>query len=582
MMGAGSPRSFSLSLMLVPYAEAPWPHKPEQEGVPQELVTSATDGTGPDQDATLPASVAWLLLANFASAAMSVERCAECLCDGVEELRGAPLEDCVGGALARVQLDNIAQAREALAVAAAAHLVRGALLSCDDQGPRAEIDESNASHFFEQGFTEAHIRHWWSLLHCVTLYENGRVINAPERRGSGGDEKRIYRRDMIAGGAARARARLAVSVAGLSVLKAAVWSGVARSAVFGKAGGPAQAGWSGGSHYAAASQGGPQNGGRPGDWHCGTEGCKNNSVNLVYGSKANCPLCGGEKPDVPVQPKPRWAADSRWATDAAVSVAPSPEAAAASEEKAVALETAEAQLRAAGLDSEADKLAQQAAEHRAAAATLESAAVQAAAAEEKAAALEASAAQLHAAGLVAEASQLQQQAAEHRRPHVVPPARGRPAWSGGVPPPPAAPHPGFAGAYGRGRGDAHHWPPPPHGGKGHGKGKDGKGGGHPGDWHCANPECKNYQDNVVFASKQACPICGTPKPMIGVGYPNKRSENDWQCPNTTCKNHTNFVYGSKPACTICGMPNPNLEGGAAERDHSRTPRGDHGEPHTVH
>ena len=38
-------------------------------------------------------------------------------------------------------------------------------------------------------------------------------------------------------------------------------------------------------------------------------------------------------------------------------------------------------------------------------------------------------------------------------------------------------------------------------------------GARPGDWHCANTECKNFADNVVYASKAACPICGTPKPV---------------------------------------------------------------------
>lgn len=302
----------------------------------------------------------------------------------------------------------------------------------------------------------------------------------------------------------------------------------------------------------------------------------------MYGSKANCPLCGSPKPDEPVQPSPRWAADARWAADTAAPAALSPEAAAAAEEKAAALEAAESQLRSAGLDAEADKLAQQAAEHRAAADRFQELA---AACEEKAAALEASAAQLRAAGLDAEADKLLRQAAEHRRPRVVPPAHGRPAWSGGVPPPPSTPHPGFASAYGKGGGAGHGVPK---GAKGFGKGKDGKE-GHPGDWHCPNVACKNHEHNVVFASKQACPICGAPKPMIGVGYPNKRHENDWKCPNSLCKNHTNFVYGSKPACTICGMPNPNLDGAGAgfeapeggsaeERDHSRTPRGNHGDP----
>lgn len=39
----------------------------------------------------------------------------------------------------------------------------------------------------------------------------------------------------------------------------------------------------------------PRGGGRPGDWHCSNPVCKNHTDNVVYGSKASCPLCGTEK-----------------------------------------------------------------------------------------------------------------------------------------------------------------------------------------------------------------------------------------------------------------------------------------------
>ncbi|CAK0847706.1 unnamed protein product [Prorocentrum cordatum] len=125
------------------------------------------------------------------------------------------------------------------------------------------------------------------------------------------------------------------------------------------------------------------------------------------------------------------------------------------EEKAIALEGAEAQLRAAGLNEAADKLAQQAAEHRAAAATLQAST---AAAEQEAAALEDSASQLRAAGLSAEADELVQRAAEQRSRIAVAP-RGGPArrpTEGGAPPTSApgvdpAVHPG-AGASTAGHG----------------------------------------------------------------------------------------------------------------------------------
>lgn len=37
-------------------------------------------------------------------------------------------------------------------------------------------------------------------------------------------------------------------------------------------------------------------------------------------------------------------------------------------------------------------------------------------------------------------------------------------------------------------------------------------GGKKGDWNCPNPECKNHKDNVVFANKRHCPLCGSENP----------------------------------------------------------------------
>jgi len=37
--------------------------------------------------------------------------------------------------------------------------------------------------------------------------------------------------------------------------------------------------------------------GRPGDWHCPNESCKNHRENVVYGSKSSCPICGMAKPE---------------------------------------------------------------------------------------------------------------------------------------------------------------------------------------------------------------------------------------------------------------------------------------------
>mmetsp|Transcript_68666 Transcript_68666/g.192493 ORF Transcript_68666/g.192493 Transcript_68666/m.192493 type:complete len:364 (+) Transcript_68666:58-1149(+) len=180
----------------------------------------------------------------------------------------------------------------------------------------------------------------------------------------------------------------------------------------------------------------PQNGLRPGDWHCPNTSCKNHTGNVVFGSKPNCPLCGEAKPE---------------GSAAAVPVYPS--------------------------------------------------------------------------AFVPMPMPMPQQ------PQMMYCMAGKGAC--------------FAG----------------------GKGCGGKGGkGQPGDWHCANPACKNHTDNAVFASKSSCPICGSAKPAGG-GVVATLRPGDWQCPNQSCRNHLNGVYASKSHCTICGMANP-----AGDRTRSRSPR----------
>lgn len=147
-----------------------------------------------------------------------------------------------------------------------------------------------------------------------------------------------------------------------------------------------------------------------------------------------------------------------------------------------------------------------------------------------------------------------------------------------------------------------------------------KNGARPGDWHCPIEGCKNFRDNVIYSSKAACPLCGTPKPAApvhaqpaaatqdavrgggappppsspfpGWGAPGilphgqqfaggmagaggawgkggcqggfqggkgcgKGQPGDWHCPNAQCKNHQgNVNFASKDTCTLCGTPKP--------------------------
>lgn len=114
------------------------------------------------------------------------------------------------------------------------------------------------------------------------------------------------------------------------------------------------------------------------------------------------------------------------------------------------------------------------------------------------------------------------------------------------------------------------WPNQMHGGKG-----PAPPGGKPGDWTC--PNC----GDLVFASKFACKMCGTPKNsgmgggmggcmggMFGVKgcmgkgpAPPGGKPGDWHCPNCG-----DLVFGSKAACKMCGTPKPHIVdmGGAKE------------------
>jgi len=103
-------------------------------------------------------------------------------------------------------------------------------------------------------------------------------------------------------------------------------------------------------------------------------------------------------------------------------------------------------------------------------------------------------------------------------------------------------------------------------------------GSRPGDWHCPNPGCKNHVGNVVYGSKDHCPLCDTPKPVgagahgmaMRMGGGVAMRPGDWHCENPNCKNHTdNVVYASKTHCPLCNSPNPALDG---ERLRSRSPR----------
>merc|ERR1740139_338067 len=99
------------------------------------------------------------------------------------------------------------------------------------------------------------------------------------------------------------------------------------------------------------------------------------------------------------------------------------------------------------------------------------------------------------------------------------------------------------------------------------------GGGKGGDWQCPNTDCFNHA-NMVFASKSTCPKCGSEKPQGGQGMMMMPGGNigmmgggkggDWQCPNQACSNHTSMVFASKSACPKCGSEKPQGGGGGGQ------------------
>ena len=102
----------------------------------------------------------------------------------------------------------------------------------------------------------------------------------------------------------------------------------------------------------------------------------------------------------------------------------------------------------------------------------------------------------------------------------------------------------FRGGHPRGRGRG------ARGGFGGGGGLGGGGGFVPGDWTCPNCSVK------VFASRDACFRCSTPRPHQGAfsgpfsGGPPRR-EGDWTGP--TCNAN---VYSTRTACFRCSAPKP--------------------------
>mmetsp|Transcript_30628 Transcript_30628/g.55880 ORF Transcript_30628/g.55880 Transcript_30628/m.55880 type:complete len:321 (+) Transcript_30628:104-1066(+) len=67
------------------------------------------------------------------------------------------------------------------------------------------------------------------------------------------------------------------------------------------------------------------------------------------------------------------------------------------------------------------------------------------------------------------------------------------------------------------------------------------------DWQCSNVNCINHT-RLVFGKHSACPSCGASKNADRAG--------DWQCPNIQCPNHRNSVFAKHLVCPKCRTPRP--------------------------
>lgn len=90
----------------------------------------------------------------------------------------------------------------------------------------------------------------------------------------------------------------------------------------------------------------------------------------------------------------------------------------------------------------------------------------------------------------------------------------------------------------------------------------------PADWQCPNTSCLNHT-KLVFGRNSSCPSCGTfkaaaPQPEAAQRAPEYTqygavppeaagaAPTDWQCPNPSCINNTRLVFGKRSSCPSCG------------------------------
>lgn len=311
---------------------------------------------------------------------------------------------------------------------------------------------------------------------------------------------------------------------------------------------------------------------RAGDWHCPNQDCKNHTDNLVFGSKSQCSLCGAEKPENPVGPR------------ATLPPPPNPMMAQPGVQRMspqqMTQQMAAQQMAMKGLAMQGMPMHGMGMQQMA----FVQAPMWGHASGGDLGASSTARAPIHGARpgdwhCPNPACKNHQENLVYASKNVCPVCNtakddtsfgarpdGFAAPRGGLPPPPPpGPRPGGKGQMGQ----IFPAPPAPPPGPGAAMGAPfGKGRtGHPGDWHCPNPACKNHTGDFVYASKSHCSLCGTPKPAPGAAALSLKP-GDWQCPNETCKNHINGVYASKTSCSICGMPKPD----DAARDRSRSPR----------